>query len=65
MLAERDLMNRFIHVAHFAVTDASAEGVKCYEDRKLSKTQMLRFSTCKFIDEGHHIIKGASGNGVT
>ena len=27
---------------------------------------MLRFSTCKFIDEGHHIIlKGASGNGKT
>ena len=27
---------------------------------------MLRFSTCKFVDEGHHIIlKGASGNGKT
>ena len=27
---------------------------------------MLRFATCKYIDEGHHIIlKGASGNGKT
>ena len=27
---------------------------------------MLRFATCQYIDEGHHIIlKGASGNGKT
>ncbi len=37
-----------------------------YEDRKLDEAQMLRFATCKFVDEGHHIIlKGASGNGKT
>ena len=52
--------------AHFALSDASVEGIEYYEDRKLDKAQMLRFSTCKFIDEGHHIIlKGASGNGKT
>ena len=37
-----------------------------YEERKLDKAQMLRFSTCKFVDEGPHIIlKGVSGNGKT
>ena len=40
------------------------EGIEYYEDRKLDKAQMLRFATCQYIDEGHHIIlKGASGNG--
>ena len=63
---ESNRMNRFIRAAHFAVSDASVEGIEYYEDRKLDKAQMLRFSTCKFIDEGHHIIlKGASGNGKT
>ena len=32
----------------------------------LDKSQMLRLSTCKYIDEGHHVIlEGASGNGKT
>lgn len=36
------------------------------KNRKLNKAQTLRFSTCKFVDEGHHIIlKCASGNGKT
>lgn len=39
------------------------EGIEYYEDRKLDKSQMLRLSTCKYIDEGHHVIlEGASGN---
>lgn len=63
---ESNRMNRFIRAAHFAVSSASVEGIEYYEDRRLDKAQMLRFSTCKFIDEGHHIIlKGASGNGKT
>ena len=40
--------------------------IEYHEDRKLDKAQMLRFATCQYIDEGHHIIlKGASGNGKT
>ena len=59
-------MKRLIHNAHFAAPFAAVEEISYYEDRKLDKTQMLRFSTCKFVDEGHHIIlKGASGNGKT
>ena len=63
---ESNRMNRLIRSARFATSDASVEGIEYYEDRKLDRAQMLRFSTCKFIDEGHHIIlKGASGNGKT
>ena len=37
-----------------------------HEDHKLDKSQILRFATGQYIDEGHHIIlKGASGNGKT
>ena len=50
----------------FAVPSATVEGIEYYEDRKLDKAQMLRFATCHYVDEGHHIIlKGASGNGIT
>lgn len=32
----------------------------------MDKAEILRFATCKYIDDGHHIIlKGASGNGKT
>lgn len=56
-------LNRFIRNARFAVPSATVEGIEYYEDRKLDKAQILRFATCQYIDEGHHIIlKGASGN---
>ena len=59
-------LDRFIRNAHFAVSSATVEGIEYHEDRKLDKAQILRFATCKYIDEGHHIIlKGASGNGKT
>ena len=59
-------LDRFIRNAHFAVPSATVEGIEYHEDRKLDKAQMLRFATCQYIDEGHHIIlKGASGNGKT
>ena len=59
-------LNRFIRNARFAVPSSTVEGIEYHEDRKLDKAQMLRFATCQYIDEGHHIIlKGASGNGKT
>lgn len=52
--------------AHFAAPNATIEGIEYHEDRKLDKAQILRFATCQYIQEGHHIIlKGASGNGKT
>ena len=57
-------INRLIRNAHFSASSATIEGIEYYEDRKLDKTQILRLATCKYIDEGHHVIlKGASGNG--
>ena len=42
------------------------EGIEYIEDRHLDKGRMLRFATCRYVDEGRHIIlKGASGNGKT
>ena len=59
-------LNRFIHNAHFSEGSATIEGIEYLEDRHLDQKQILRFSTCKYIDDGHHIIlKGASGNGKT
>ena len=57
---------RCVHNAHFAIPGATVERIEYFEDRKLSRKQMIQFSTCKYIEEGHHIIFcGASGNGKT
>ena len=65
-LRQNNKLNRYIRTARFSVTNASIEGIEYHEDRKLDKAEILRFSTCKYIDENHHIIlKGASGNGKT
>lgn len=59
-------LNRYIHNARFSESNATIESIEYLEDRHLDKKQILRFSTCKYIDDGHHIIlKGASGNGKT
>ena len=63
----RRLQNRLIRTvrkAHFAVPGAMVEDIEYYEDRGLDKAQILRFATCQYIEDKHHIIlKGASGNG--
>lgn len=57
---------RYIKSAHFSAPNATIEGIEYYDDRKLDKAQILRFATCRYVQEGHHIIlKGASGNGKT
>ena len=45
-----------IRDACFSAPDASVEGIEYHPDRKLDKAQMLRFATCKYIEEGRHII---------
>lgn len=61
--------NKLIHYirgAHFSEPAASIEAIEYHEDRKLDKAQILRFSTCDYINKSHNIIlKGASGNGKT
>ena len=57
---------RYINTARFVAPDAAVENIEYYEDRHFEKTQMLRLATCKYIDDGRHIIlRGASGNGKT
>lgn len=59
-------LEKYISNARFAEPHASIEAVEYYPDRKLDKAEMIRLSTCKFIDEKHHIIiESASGNGKT
>ena len=57
---------RHIQNAHLAVPSAVIEGIEYHEDRHLDKSQIIRLSTCQYIEQQHHIIlKGASGNGKT
>ena len=59
-------IDRLIKKSHFSASSAMVKSIEYYEDRKLDKAQMLRLSTCRYIDEGHHVIlEGASGNGKT
>ena len=63
---QQNQMRRCLHNAHLAASSAAIEDIEYYEDRHLDKAQILRFATCQYIDEGHHIIlKGASGSGKT
>lgn len=57
---------RYIKNARFAAPGASIEGIEYHPDRKLDKTELIRYATCAFINDGHHIIlQGASGSGKT
>ena len=59
-------LNRYIRNAQFANPEACIEGIEYHPDRRLDKAQMLRLSTCAFIEQGHHLIlEGAAGNGKT
>ena len=63
---QQNKLIRTIHKAHFALPGAEIEDVEYYEDRRLDKAQILRFATCQYIEDKHHIIlKGASGSGKT
>lgn len=55
---------RLIKKAEFRMPDACIEDIEYHEDRKLNKEQILRLSTCNYIQEKRNIIiTGASGNG--
>ena len=60
---QQNKLLRGLHTAHFAAPGTTIEEIEYHEDRRLDKAQILRFATCRYIDEGHHIIlKGASGS---
>lgn len=59
-------LNRCINSAHFGVSSATIEEIEYLPDRKLDKGEIIRFSTCSFIDQNQHIIiRGATGSGKT
>lgn len=59
-------LQKLIRTADFRYPNACIEGIEYFPDRKLDKSLILRLSTCRYIQEGHHIIlEGASGNGKT
>lgn len=59
-------LRRYIKAAKLSAPSATIEGIEYYDDRHLDKAEIVRYATCTYIDEGHHIIlKGASGNGKT
>ena len=57
-------LQKLIGAAAFRFPNACIEDIEYHADRKLNKAEMLQLSTCRYIQEGHHIIlKGAAGNG--
>lgn len=55
--------NKMSKLIRFSEGGASIKAIEYYPDRKLDKTAMLRFATCKYIDEGHHIILSSASGG--
>jgi hypothetical protein len=41
--------------------DVCMEGIEYFPKRKLDKTQMLCFTTCRDIEKGRHIILSSGG----
>lgn len=63
---QNNKVKRCIHDAHFALPNAVMEEIEYLPDRQLNKAELLRYSTCKFVEDGRHIIlKGAAGSGKT
>ena len=63
---QKNKYQRCLHNARLSIPNATVEGIEYYEDRKLSRKDFTLLSTCKYIEDEHHIIfKGASGNGKT
>ena len=46
---QQNRLARCIREAHFAAPGAMIEDIEYHEDRRLDKTQILRFATCKYI----------------
>lgn len=61
---KNNALQRLIKNADFRIPNASIEDIEYHADRNLNKEQILRLSTCNYIQEKRNlIITGASGNG--
>ena len=48
-------LKRRIRDARLDIPSATPEGIEYYEDRRLDKAELVRFATCAYIEEEHHI----------
>lgn len=61
---KNNALQRLIKNADFRMPNTSIEDIEYHADRNLNKEQILRLSTCNYIQEKRNlIITGASGNG--
>ncbi len=59
-------LSRLIRKSEIHFTDACIEDIEYHADRQLDKAEIIRLSTCNYIQEKHNIIiLGASGAGKT
>jgi len=59
-------LKKRVRDARLDIPSATMEEIEYYEDRRLDKAELLRYATCKYIDDEHHIVlKGATGCGKT
>ena len=59
-------LKNLISKADLSLPSACLEDIEYLPDRKLDKAQLIRFSTCQYVNDSHHIIlKGATGSGKT
>ena len=59
-------INRLLRLARFSDPNALIENIEYHSDRRLDKSELLRLSTCLYIEEKRHVIlQGATGNGKT
>ena len=57
---------RLIQKANYSIPGACIENIEYHPDRKLDKTQIVRLSTCAYVEENHNLrILGATGSGKT
>ena len=65
-MRQNNKIKKLISDAGFRYPGACVEDIEYLADRKLDKSQILELSTCRYIQEGYHIIlKGAAGSGKT
>ena len=59
-------LKKRIYDAHLDFPSATMEDIEYHPDRELDKAELLRYASCKYIEDEHHIIlKGATGSGKT
>ena len=53
---QQNKLTKLIKMASFSQPSACIENIEYLPDRKLDKAQLLRFATCQYINDNHHII---------